>query len=244
MAKEGIIVNRVNGTQAGLTSGRRWGAYPAQDNGMEWSVDPGSGLVQGPLDLEFLRGKRILLTLEPTQFALLLSENSLQAVYLEGVHQLEIGNGHNQIPTNSSLIFLAADQEIQLRWTKLDPLSWENPYQFGMIGHCSLTIDGPARFYRSFLEKTTCWDEQSLNQAIDTITREAISTSLESSFPNGATSEVEIQSKLMHLNVDEVSDGISDFGLRCSQVAVYTAAPPVEHNSSERAGQLSGLVHN
>ncbi|MBU8870383.1 MAG: hypothetical protein KOO60_05885 [Gemmatimonadales bacterium] len=237
-------MNRADEDRTGLTSGRKWGAFPAQDNGMEWSVDPESGLVQGPLDLEFLRGKRIRLSLEPGQFALLVDDNSLQAVYLEGSHQLEIGNSRKQISTSSSLIFLAANQTIKLRWTKLDPVNWKNQHCLDTIGHCSLQIDAPARFYRSFLDKTTCWDEQSINQSIDAATRGALSTALESSFPDGQASEVEIQSRLMHAGVEEITERLSGHGLKCSQLAVYTAAPPIEHNPSERTGQFSGLVHN
>ena len=85
-------MNSPDETRTGLTSGRKWGAFPAQDNAMEWSIDGESGLVQGPLDLEFLRGKSILLSLERRQFALLVDDNSLQAVYLEGAHYLEKEN--------------------------------------------------------------------------------------------------------------------------------------------------------
>ena len=45
----------------------------------------------------FLRGKRVLLSLEPGQMALLVGDNRLQAIYLDGGHQLEIGNAANQM---------------------------------------------------------------------------------------------------------------------------------------------------
>ena len=54
---------------------------------MDWSVDQELGLIQGPLDLEFMRGKRMLLALEQGQYALLVGDNSLKAVYLEGGKQ-------------------------------------------------------------------------------------------------------------------------------------------------------------
>ena len=237
-------MNNVDEKQTGMTSGRNWGAFPAHENAMEWSVDPEGGLVQGPLDLEFLRGKRVHLALEPGQMALLVGENQLQAVYLDGGHQLDIGQGAKQIPTSSSLIFLASSRPIQLRWTKLDPVTWNNQHGLETIGHCSLFIDAPTRFYRSFLEKTTCWDEQSIHQEIDAAARNALKTILEASFPGGQASEAEIQSRLTNLNPEEVAEGLAEHGLACSQVAVYTAVPPVENNPAERTGQFSGLVHN
>jgi hypothetical protein len=205
---------------------------------MQWSVDRESGLVQGPLDLGFLNDQRILLSLEPGQLALLVGENRLQAVYLDGGHQIQVGNNPNQVPTTSSLIFLAADQPIQFRWTKLDPVHWNNRHDIEAIGHCSLHIDAPTRFYGAFLEDTTCWDEQSINRAIDAATREALRSILEPSCPESSLSEAEVQSRLMELSVEELSEGLASYGLACSQLALYTATPPAETYSREKAGQL------
>lgn len=237
-------MTRSNNDQTGLDSGRNWGSVPAEEGSMEWSVDREGGLVQGPLDLGFLRGKRILLSLEPGQLALLVGENRLQAVYLDGGHQLQVGNNPNQIPTTSSLIFLAADQPIQLRWTKLDPVTWSGDLRVAAIGHCELQIEAPSLFYAAFLKDTTCWDEQTISRAIDSATREALRSILEPSTPGRSLSEAELQSRLMDLSAEELGESLTGIGLCCTQVALYTATPPAETHSAEKAGQLCGLDHN
>lgn len=227
--------------QPGLTTGRQWGAIADGNQILEWSVDRQSGLVQGPLDLGFLRGRRVMVTLEPGQMALLIGENRLQAVYLDGGHILEIGNGHRQVPTSSCLVFLAADQDLGLRWTKLDPIRGQGLPESGVIGHCQLSIDGPTRFYETFLAGTTAWDEQSLRNAVDAATRRALEGLFE---PCADRSETEVQTRLTNLDHEQVSELLAEYGLCCHQIAAYTADPPIEPDESARAGQFGQLVHN
>ena len=69
---------------SGLNHGRNWTTLPDDESVVDWSVRPDQGLVQGPLDLEFLRGRKVALSLEPGQVALLVCDDCLQAVYLDG----------------------------------------------------------------------------------------------------------------------------------------------------------------
>ncbi len=63
-------------TDKGLGHGRNWSALPSDGGPIEWTMDPDGDLIQGPLDLSFMRGQRFSLVLEPTgpflQFILLL----------------------------------------------------------------------------------------------------------------------------------------------------------------------------
>ena len=92
--------------------------------------------VQGPLDLEFLRGRKMSLTLEPGQMALLIQEGGLKAVYLDGAHYLDVGHGPHQVPADSSLLFLAAERHINLNWSRQEPL------EVGKDQHQTLIGDG------------------------------------------------------------------------------------------------------
>ena len=234
-------MKRTTPEQPGLGSGRQWGAIADEENILEWTVDRQNGLVQGPLDLGFLRGRRVLVALEPGQMALLVADNRLQAVYLDGGHILEIGNGKRQVPTTSCLVFLAADQELRLRWTKLDPVQGKGLPATGAIGHCSLAVDGPASFYDTFLAGTTAWDEQSLLRAVDAAARRALEEMLEGC---AGLSESELQTRLTELDAEQLSEFLAEYGLRCNQIAVYTATPPTELDEGARAGQFGPLVHN
>lgn len=226
------------GQQPGLSSGRNWGAIDAEDNYREWAMDPNGGMVQGPLDLDFARGRRLMLALEPGQSALLVRDNDLQAVYLDGGHVLEVGNGERQVSPRSCLVFLAMGPALQLRWTKLNPVTGSCLPEPGAIGHCALFVDAPSRFYRNFLAGTTAWDEQSLQHAVDQAARRALAEILE---PCGGLGEAELQTRLMGLQPEDLSEGLADLGLACCRIAVYTATPPSELADSDRAGQSQPL---
>lgn len=227
--------------QPGLGSGRNWGAVDAEDNFREWAMDPNGGMVQGPVDLDFARGRRLKLTLEPGQCALLVRDNHLQAVYLDGGHILEVGHGERQVPPSSCLVFLAADQALQLRWTKLNPVTGSCLPEPGAIGHCALFVEAPARFYKKFLSRTTAWDEQSLQYAVDQAARRALAEILE---PCAGLGEAELQTRLTGLQPEDLSEGLAEIGLACCRIAVYTATPPSELADSDRAGQSAPLSHN
>ena len=62
----------------GLSSGRNWSDIPADDTPLTWTLDPEGGLVQGPLDLDFLRGRKLALVLEEGQLALLTRDDAVQ----------------------------------------------------------------------------------------------------------------------------------------------------------------------
>ena len=231
----------VHETRPGLSNGRSWGSYDAEEDLREWTMDPDGGMVQGPLDLAFLRGRKLFLVLEPGQVALLVRDNRLQAVYLEGGHVLEIGTAQRQVPSDSCLVFLAAGQDVRLRWNKLNPVTGACLPRAGAIGHCSLCVDGPSRFYRHFLAGNTAWDEQSLLGAIDQAARKALAGVLE---PCAGAGEAAVQTRLTGLAPEELSEVLEEIGLSCRQIAVYTADPPSEMDGIDRTGQTRPLSHN
>lgn len=231
-------MSHVQEKQPGLSSGRSWGAVDAESNFREWMMDPDGGMVQGPLDLDFARGRRLMLTLEPGQTALLLRDNVLRAVYLDGGHVLEVGNAERQISPASCLVFVATGQPLQLRWTKLDPVTGSCLPGPGAIGHCALFVDAPKCFYEHFLAGTTAWDEQSVHRAVDLAARRALAEILA---PCAGAGDAELQARLMSLQPEDLSEGLADVGLACGRIAVYTATPPSELAEPDRAGQSQPL---
>jgi hypothetical protein len=237
-------------TTAGLSNGRDWDSLPADEGPIEWTVDPRQGLVQGPLDLEFLRGRKISLALEPGQMALLLQDDDLKAVYLEGAHYLDIGRGNHQVPADGRLVFLAADRHINLNWPRNKPLHLGPGSREALIGGCSLAIDGPARFFRTFLDTPAMPDPKFLVGLIDQLVRGIMEDTLEAMFGSGgAAGPGEVQSRLTGLTPADLADDLAPCGLACVNLAVYTAAPPVENEYvspavHETAGHLDGVGHN
>ena len=237
-------------TTAGLDNGRDWESLPSDEGPIEWTLDHRQGLVQGPLDLEFLRGRKISLALEAGQMALLVQENDLKAVYLDGAHYLDIGHGNHQVPSNGKLIFLAANRHINLNWSRQAPLHLGHGDNNALIGGCSLAIDGPARFFRTFLAPPEMPEAEFLTCLIDQMVRGILEELLDSLFGTNETAgPAEIQSRLTALTPEDLAEGLAPCGLACVNLAIYTAAPPVENEyvtqgAQETAGHLDGVGHN
>jgi len=243
-------------TTMGLQSGRDWESVPGDEGPLAWTLDHRKGLIQGPLDLEFLRGRKISLVLEPGQMAMLIQESDLKAVYLDGAHYLDIGHGNHQVPAEARLIFLAADRHINLNWSSQDPLRLGTNPDEALIGGCSLAIDGPARFFRTFLDTPEIPNPDFLVRLIDQLVRDVLEEFLGNLFDPEAPSEpAEIQSRLTRLAPEDLADDLAPCGLACVNLAIYTAAPPVEDEFvpqvvqevqavQETTGHLDGVGHN
>ena len=250
-----LIMNSDFITTMGLQTGRDWESLPADEGPLEWTLDHRQGLIQGPLDLEFLRGRKISLTLEPGQMAMLIQDSDLKAVYLDGAHYLDIGHGNHQVPAESSLLFLAVDRHINLNWSREAPLRLGSSQDEALIGGCSLAIDGPARFFRTFLDTPEMPDPEFLIRLIDQLVRGILEDCLGDMVdPAAAHGPAEIQSRLTRLSPEELADDLAPCGLACVNLAIYTAAPPVDDEFvpqadletavHETAGHLDGVGHN
>jgi hypothetical protein len=223
----------------GMGHGRDWNVLPDDECVVDWSVHPDQGLVQGPLDLEFLSGRRVALNLEPGQVALLICDNDLQAVYLDGGHILDIGEGRGQVPCRGNLVFLAVGQGLDVGWSAPQPLQLgENGP--GLIGHCNLAIDTPGRFYHTFLAGDADWDETFILRLV----RQATRAALERVLGDAGDDAARLQARLANLQAEDLDEELAPLGLACRRASVYTAAPPIEVSSADATGQFPGLGHN
>ena len=223
-----------------LGHGRDWQVLPADAANYEWSIDPAQGLVQGPLDLEFLRGHRVALNLEPGQVALLVLDGHLRAVFLDGGHVLDIGRGDGQIDPAGRLVFLAQARGLDLSWPRAEPLELGDA---AVIGSCTLAVTGPARFYETFLAGLDAWDEPFLRRLVRQTAHAALAGLLEPAGPEPAA----LQARLTALAPADLDDELAPCGLSCVRAAFYTATPPVdpaEAAPGADAGQTPAVRHN
>jgi hypothetical protein len=232
-----------------LDSGRRWTALPEQDQPLEWSMDGRGSFLQGPLEMEFFRGRKVFLNLTEGQLALLVEQDDLRAVYLDGGHILDVGTRPGQVGIKSSLIFLAIDMLPVLRWTFGNPLALPGPARRHIIGSCELLLNGPSRFHAAFLCDPANLAPEILSDRIEKTVRQCLSDYLVESCPPDAEGSAELQSILMNLQADVLSEELSGFGLTCNHLALYTSDPPVEGSPGgqaehETAGHSPQLAHN
>ncbi|HPF70890.1 MAG TPA: hypothetical protein PLQ13_09485 [Candidatus Krumholzibacteria bacterium] len=226
-------------TMAGLGHGRGWATANAGVEAYEWTVDPQQGLVQGPLDLEFLRGHRIALNLADDQIALLVHGRDLKAIFLDGGHVLDVGRGDGQVSPDCHLVFVALTRGLDAAWTGDDPLRVGDDGA-PVIGSCSVSISRPGRFFETFLAGLAQWDEAFLRRLIRQTVRAAVTGLLEVA----AADPLGLQARLTALDPQQLDDELAPFGLSCARVAFYTASPPVEVAPAATAGHLADLRHN
>ncbi len=233
-----------NDSPTSLTSGRDWSALPLRHEQYEWSMEAEGPLVQGPLDMEFLRGQRMLLTLEEGQYGLLVHDGALKALYLDGCHHLDIGNRPDQVQTDSHLFFLSTSQPVEFRWTSTSEHGFTTSDGTQVIGRCSVRIEKPARFYHRILRNLSDWSPETVNSQLEPLVHQAFNNllsqvcQLEWDHPGG------LQSALMGLGASQLDEFLSEHGLFCESLAAYTAAPPVENWQNQTTGQSTDLLHS
>ncbi len=223
-------------SKAGLSNGRQWSAMPTDGGPIEWSIEADKGYIQGPLDLEFLRGKKLSLVLAEGQQALLVHEGQLIAVYLDGAHYLEIGTGRRQVQPASQLIFLAMNEPLQLNWSRSEPLQWGPETHQALIGSCSLQIEWTSRFFGTFLQGQQNPDPGFALRLIDQMIRGLFEELLS---VNPGSEKVptasETQARLTRITPSDLNEELNACGLTCTRLAAYTSAPPIEGHAVTNA---------
>ena len=226
-------------TNASNTGGRNWSSLPVEGGPLEWSIDADQGRIQGPLDLEFLRGQSLSLVLKENQQALLVRDGQLSAVYLDGAHHLEIGHGSRQIDPACQLIFLAMNDPLQMKWTPANPLRWGPEAHQTLIGSCALHVQGVGRFFDTFLQGRPSLEPGFIERLIDQQVRGLFEDLLAADPETGiAPSDIEVQARLTRLSPNDLSDELNACGLGCTHLAVYTSAPPIENRNDSSVPSL------
>lgn len=225
-------------TDRGLPRGRRWSEMGDDEMPLAWSVDDADGPIQGPLALDFLRGRRLTLTLDDGQMALLLDQGRVAAVFLPGEHEFEIGSGEHCLDASRQLLFLATGDGLDLRWTPEAPLRCGADGDLAVMGTCRLEIEGPQAFHDTFLAGAEPLDPVFAISLVDRLVQGAVAELLRPALPGAAPwSAAEAQARLTRLLPEDLSDELAPCGLACRHLAVYTTHPPVDPERERYAPQ-------
>ena len=133
----------------------REGAWPVcdrRDTPLEWSPDPDGDTVQGPLDLCFVEGRHLLLSLDRNEAALLAARGRLLRVMLAGHHWFTVGG--DDCPAGSLVYFLRLEQPLTVDWRQYMPVprrDVDEPATRLHSGRFVVSIVHPVRFYESLL---------------------------------------------------------------------------------------------
>lgn len=207
-----------------------------------WSVETGDGPLQGPLALEFLRGRRLDLFLAPGQVALLQDHARLRAVYLPGRHLLDVGDGPHALDPRWRLLFLAFGDGLALRWTAETPLRCGVDGALAVIGTCELAIASPEDFHATFLAGVDRPEASFVLTLVDRLVQSAVAACLFPAGSDGPTpSSTSLQARLTGLRPVDLAEGLAPCGLACRQLAVYTADPPVDSRRAAPAADEAAM---
>ncbi len=219
----------------GLDHGKKWDALPAEEGPINWSFNVAQGIVQGPLDLNSFQGQSMMLSLDTGQIALLTQDNNLCALYLDGIHNLKVGHGFNQISPNATLVFINTAASLQLRWKKNNPIQWNDRSENSLIGHCDLAISDPIMFFEGYLQRADSIAEERALTEIDVTVRSILADMIGTGpLGGGPTTAAELESRLTCLSSQTLTEELADQGLSCHQLALYPKVSQIELDSTAR----------
>lgn len=212
---------------------------------IDWSVDNADGPLQGPLALAFLRGRHLSLHLKAGQQALLLGEGRLQAVLGPGRHGMDIGDRFGDVDERWQLLFLCAPDGLSMRWTTDAPLRCGDTGQWQLIGGCRLDVVDASAFHGTFLAGVQAVDPAFVLLLVARLAQAAIAGRLLPPAPGtGVATEAALQARLTGLRAQDLAEELAPCGLACRELAVYTAAAPVDHDTRRHDSAPAGGVAN
>ncbi len=204
--------------------------------------------IDGPLPLACFEGRRLVLELAPDQLACREQDGQLAQVFLDGVHQLEIGRGPGQVCPSSRLVFLRPDVALDLRWRHDDELVLvaddpaasprggrdlrafaadqhaRSPHcalHLPLRGTCRLHLADPLLFYRCCLLGLRDPAPQHLLGILDAFVRTQLAAHLRPLLRGGNLDRLHAQTMLADLGGDDLGDDLAEVGLGCLHLAAY-----------------------
>jgi len=233
--------------EKGIKPCRTWESQPDTGDRIVWSVDSRDGAIQGPLDFQFLQGKKILLQLGPQQIALLTHAGDLSAVFLEGSHPLSIGNRPEQIPPASELIFLAVDRPLTFTWNQGTPL-WISAKDgqmrcFTIHGHCVCQVSRPAQFFAAFLRNGADVGEPFTLRVIDALVRACLEKVVDAALGGQELSHAALASHVESLVPEKLQTPLQELGLLCSELKIRLAQDSSSPQTSSTGQSTSDRVN-
>ena len=188
-----------------------------------WSIDPASGVVQGPLDLCFVKGRTLVLTLEEDQVAVYTVDGELQSVFLEGIHSLAVSREGSALEPGRSLIhFLHLLTPLDVPWRRhmpVAPVNVDDPTSRLAHGVFEINIIDPIKFHRAFLHGSEGETDQVCIDALAQLLPTFLSIHL--SRICGPQATLEKQSLAMaDLDPHDLDAVLAPYGIRCAGITV------------------------
>jgi hypothetical protein len=232
---------------SGLKNVRACDTPSTLDDVVYWSVDSNAGVIQGPLDLEFIRGKVLHLTLMEDQIALHFQEGQLRRIFMEGIHVMRVGRLEGDLPPESALVFLASDRPLVLQWHHGEavwlPADEKLQTRLPIRGSCTCHISGPEPFYATFLSHAEHTGEPFTTGVISSLILSQIEGILREFLLHDNLQLDDIKLLARKLIPDDLNPNLASYGLLCSQLEL-TCGPASTTRLPQTSGQFEAVRDN
>ncbi len=199
---------------------RAWEQSSDQEAPLEWRIDPAQGVIQGPLDLCFLDGRTMHLTLAPGQVALLAARGEKRAFFPDGTYLLQVCE--SCLPSHGLMYFMHIDRSFRIAWNQVIPVPHAGEDQAATrhaSGDFHVCIDSPVRFYEEILRHHAGEGEAICKRLLSKIMPTLLTIRLAQSCAPGWTVE-EQRAVLASLRPGDLDADLEPYGLSCTALSI------------------------
>jgi len=212
-----------------------WQDHDADDL-VTWTPAEPTRAVEGPLPLDLFRDRLLVLDLAPGQIAVHVVNDRTYRVYLDTMHQLELGDHPGQTAPEGWLVFLRPDAPLSWRWSDSSllhvNLGGGEELELPLRGRCSVLVSDPLRFHEAALRGVDEAPVDRLTDIVDTLVRSQLEARLHDLVSRHRLDTVQAKVLLEGLTAADLDDELQALGLSCHHL---TVAVPVARESEARS---------
>jgi hypothetical protein len=209
-----------------------------------WTPAEPPRAIEGPLALDLFTDRMLTLELAPGQVALLTIGSEIRRALLDGLHQLRVGTGPQEVSPEGRLVFVRPDVPIRWRWSLESrlhvPVPGNRTVDVPLQGSCALAVSDPIRLHDSVLAGLDDLPEDRLRGVLDTLVRSHLERRLAGLADHHHLDPVQVEVHLEALRPAALDDELAEFGLVCRELTAAVAPAPGAREGAE--GDPSPIV--
>lgn len=197
--------------------------------------------IEGPLPLDLFADQLLVLELADGQLAIHEIDGKVVRVYLDGVHELDVGPGQNQIAPLGQLTFVRTGALLNWRWQNSSLLRIDlgggNATEIPIRGACALAVADPYTLHSNVLSGLSGVPLDRLTGVLDTLVRSRLEQRLRDLVERQVLDRTRAGVLLERLSASDLDDDLAPLGLRCEHLGVISLATDLEEAPKADSGE-------